>query len=51
MMPLLIIKTCIEIIKLLTEWGWLAAEVKPQPQEEPQPELVGGIHKFKQEDE
>tara|TARA_R110000851_G_scaffold178869_2_gene325821 strand:- start:387 stop:1232 length:846 start_codon:yes stop_codon:yes gene_type:complete len=44
-------ETCVEIIKLLTEWGWLAAEVKPQPQEEPQPELVGGIHKFKQEDE
>jgi len=47
-------ETNIEIIKLLTEWGWLGAEIKPQKSNNdttPQPELVGGIHKFRQEDE
>jgi len=48
-------ETNIVIIKLLTEWGWLSAEVRPQPQpqpkteEQPKPELVGGIHKFKED--
>ena len=50
-------ETNVEIIKLLNEWGWLAAEIKPEPEPEPEPEppmpepqLVGGIHKFKEEE-
>ena len=42
-------ETNIEIIKTLTEWGWMGTELKPEelkeaPNEKPQ--LVGGIHKF-----
>jgi hypothetical protein len=42
----------IELIKLLNEWGWLGAEISPDPEPEekpPEPTLVGGIHKFKEE--
>jgi hypothetical protein len=50
-----IFETNIEIIKLLTEWGWLAAEVKKQPEKNDEsknePQLVGGIHKFRQEED
>ena len=50
-----IFETNIEIIKLLTEWGWLAAEVKKQPEtndeSKPEPQLVGGIHKFRQDED
>tara|TARA_R110002020_G_scaffold216442_3_gene424119 strand:- start:694 stop:1539 length:846 start_codon:yes stop_codon:yes gene_type:complete len=42
-------ETCIEIIRLLTEWGWLGAEIKQQEIKPPEPELVGGIHKFKED--
>jgi len=42
-------ETCIEIINILTDWGWLASEVKPLVDENPKPELVGGIHKFKED--
>lgn len=46
-------ETNIEIIKLLEKWGWLGAEVKPQPksqkENDPEPELVGGIHKFRED--
>ena len=44
--------TNIEIINLLNEWGWLGAEIAltPEPEEKaPEPELVGGIHKFKED--
>ena len=52
-----IYETHIEIIKLLTEWGWLASESKTQPPREatpeasPEPTLVGGIHKFREGEE
>ena len=44
----------IEIIRLLTGWGWIDTRVKsetpksPEPQA-PEPTLVGGIHKFRQD--
>ena len=47
-------ETCVEVIRILTEWGWLATEIQaplnqqPAPQES-KPELVGGIHKFKED--
>ena len=44
--------TNIEIINLLSEWGWLGTEIAPAPEPEekaPEPELVGGIHKFKED--
>lgn len=45
-------ETNLKIIELLDEWGWLGKEVvreetKPQPEQEP--ELVGGIHKFRED--
>lgn len=43
-------ETCVEIIKILTNWGWLGAEVAPPSEEKPEPELVGGIHKFKKDE-
>ena len=45
-------ETNIKIIDLLNEWGWLGAELIPEvPQEEKpaEPQLAGGIHKFKEE--
>ena len=45
-------ETNVELIKLLNEWGWLGAEISPdsEPEEKlPEPTLVGGIHKFKEE--
>ena len=48
-------ETNIEIINLLNEWGWLSTEVKKQPEKnnesKDEPQLVGGIHKFKEDDE
>jgi hypothetical protein len=46
-------ETNIEIIKTLTEWGWMGTELKPEelkksPNETPH--LIGGIHKFHEED-
>jgi len=46
-------ETNIELIKLLNEWGWLGAEIVPDPEPEekpPEPTLVGGIHKFKEDE-
>lgn len=45
-------ETNLKVIELLDEWGWLGKEVvkeelKPRPEQEP--ELVGGIHKFREE--
>ena len=40
----------VEIIRLLTEWGWISTKVTPSPPEPQEAELVGGIHKFKQDD-
>tara|TARA_R100001377_G_scaffold44674_2_gene25506 strand:- start:463 stop:1368 length:906 start_codon:yes stop_codon:yes gene_type:complete len=45
-------ETNVELIKLLNEWGWLGAEIAPDPEPEekiPEPTLVGGIHKFKED--
>jgi len=42
-------ETNIEIIKILTEWGWLGAELKTEESKESpgeKPRLSGGIHKF-----
>ena len=45
-----IAETNMEIIKTLTEWGWLGAEIKPEaPADKQQPAIVGGIHKFREE--
>ena len=44
--------TNIQIINLLNEWGWLGAEITPAPEPEekpPEAQLVGGIHKFKED--
>ena len=43
--------TNVSIIKLLDEWGWLGKNLQPEPVKpnEQQPELVGGIHKIKEE--
>ena len=46
-------ETNVELIKLLNEWGWLGAEITPEPEPEekpPEPTLVGGIHKFKEDE-
>ena len=46
-------ETNVEIIKTLTEWGWLGAEIKPEPAPEDaktEPTLVGGIHKFHEDE-
>lgn len=41
----------VEIIKLVTEWGWISTKVTSEPPAPPQEvELVGGIHKFRQDD-
>ena len=44
-------ETNVKIIEVLDEWGWLGKNVKPDPitPNQPQPELVGGIHKIKEE--
>lgn len=42
-------ETNIELINILDKWGWLGKVVaKPTPEVE-EPELVGGIHKFKED--
>ena len=46
-------ETNVELVKLLNEWGWLGAEIAPEPKPEekpPEPTLVGGIHKFKEDE-
>tara|TARA_Y100000361_G_scaffold154096_1_gene178131 strand:+ start:1488 stop:2396 length:909 start_codon:yes stop_codon:yes gene_type:complete len=45
-------ETNVEVVKLLNEWGWLASEIKPEPEDESltqEPQLVGGIHNFKKD--
>ena len=47
-----IAETNMDIIKALTEWGWLGTEIKREPQSAAsEPVLVGGIHKFHEENE
>jgi len=40
-------ETNVAIIKQLDEWGWLSKEIATP--KGPEPEIVGGIHKFKEE--
>ena len=46
-------ETNIEIINILTEWGWMGTEIKSEDSKESsaeKPQTVGGIHKFHEED-
>ena len=41
-----------KIIECLDHWGWLGKDIQPEPVtpvDLTQPELVGGIHKIKEE--
>jgi hypothetical protein len=45
-------ETNIKIIECLDHWGWLGKDIQPEPVTPvnlTQPELVGGIHKIKEE--
>ena len=44
-------ETCVELMRVLEEWGWLGNEIKSpesEPAPEPAPEIVSGIKKIKE---